>query len=236
MSRISQIHHLYWICTLIGLLIVIVVNIPLTIWSRLLTGLNTHKFLAFLFVFIGFMSVSLIWSVGQTIDVWVFMFLNMKGKRSPWMDWLMLAFTQLGNFIFAMILTLLFFGFGHDQMAIELILGMTILMLSVQIMKTLIHRKRPFSNFTNIRIVGSRAIGQSFPSGHTSQAFFLATLLWTFFGRNLWIGVILYLIASLVGITRIYVGMHYPRDVLGGAALGIAMGLLGVILNARWFS
>jgi membrane-associated phospholipid phosphatase len=41
----------------------------------------------------------------------------------------------------------------------------------------------------------------------------------------------LYIIALLVGITRIYIGMHYPRDVLGGAVFGTFWGLLGVIIN-----
>jgi membrane-associated phospholipid phosphatase len=42
---------------------------------------------------------------------------------------------------------------------------------------------------------------------------------------------LLYTIAFLVGITRMYIGAHYPRDVLAGAILGSIWGLLGVILN-----
>ena len=43
---------------------------------------------------------------------------------------------------------------------------------------------------------------------------------------------ILYFIALVVGITRIYVGMHYPRDVIAGSVLGTAWGLLGAIVNS----
>jgi membrane-associated phospholipid phosphatase len=43
---------------------------------------------------------------------------------------------------------------------------------------------------------------------------------------------ILYSIALLVGLTRIYVGMHYPRDVIAGSVLGTAWGLLGAIVNS----
>jgi membrane-associated phospholipid phosphatase len=43
--------------------------------------------------------------------------------------------------------------------------------------------------------------------------------------------VILYALALLVGITRMYVGAHYPRDVLAGAILGSAWGLLGALIN-----
>jgi membrane-associated phospholipid phosphatase len=72
--------------------------------------------------------------------------------------------------------------------------------------------------------------GCSFPSGHTSQSFFMATFLLPYFHVNFLIVLAGYLLAFLVGITRIYVGMHYPRDVIGGAMLGTAWGLLGVIL------
>jgi membrane-associated phospholipid phosphatase len=39
----------------------------------------------------------------------------------------------------------------------------------------------------------------------------------------------------IIGITRIYVGMHYPRDVIAGAILGVSWGLLGAIVNAYIF-
>jgi len=102
-------------------------------------------------------------------------------------------------------------------------------------MKVLIHRTRPYIKLENIRIVGSRESGRSFPSGHTCQAFFLATLLLQYYHVNLYLWLLLYAIAGLVGITRIYVGMHYPRDVLGGAILGTTWGLLGVIVNSYMF-
>lgn len=56
-----------------------------------------------------------------------------------------------------------------------------------------------------------------FPSGHTSRAFALATALAIEFPR--W-RIILILIAVLIGFSRIYIGVHYPTDVLGGAVLG----------------
>jgi membrane-associated phospholipid phosphatase len=74
-------------------------------------------------------------------------------------------------------------------------------------------------------------MGRSFPSWHTSQAFFTATLIAPYFHASAWVVFLLYTIALLVGITRMYVGAHYPRDVLAGAILGIVWGLLGVLVN-----
>lgn len=233
-DKLSHVRRIYWFLLLLALFALVLPNIPFSFWTRIYTSLKAQRIIVSLVAVFGFLAVSLIWTVGQTIDVWVFMLLNARGKRSAWMDWLMLAFTQLGNFIFAMILTTILYLSGNRTLAYELILGTMVLGVIVTTMKTLIHRTRPYIKLQNIRIIGSRASGQSFPSGHTSQAFFLATLLSNYFATGMY-SIAFYMIAALVGMTRIYVGMHYPRDVLGGAMVGTAMGLLGVIINNRLF-
>jgi len=232
---ISHIHHIVWITGMTALLTLVVIYIPFYVWKVFWSGIKTHIFLVGLILFFGLVAVSLIWSLGQQIDVWVFMFFNMRGRRPPWLDWLMLGFTQIGNFVFAFAVAMILYFSGNHLLAYELILGGLTLALAVQFMKVLIHRTRPYIKLENIRIVGSRESGRSFPSGHTCQAFFLATLLLQYYHVNLFIWFLLYAIAGLVGITRIYVGMHYPRDVLGGAILGTTWGLLGVIVNSYMF-
>jgi membrane-associated phospholipid phosphatase len=59
----------------------------------------------------------------------------------------------------------------------------------------------------------------------------MATLMAQHFHASVWVVFLLYVMALLVGITRMYVGAHYPRDVLAGAILGSAWGLLGVIVD-----
>ncbi len=129
-----------------------------------------------------------------------------------------------------MALALILFFAGDHLLAYELILGTLTLWLVVELVKALVHRGRPFIRLSQARIVGRRAGGRSFPSGHTSQAFFMATLLAGYFHAGVWAVCLLYAIALLVGITRMYVGAHYPRDVLAGAILGSAWGLLGGIV------
>ena len=125
---------------------------------------------------------------------------------------------------------MILFVAGDHLLAYELVLGTLTLWLVVELVKALVHRGRPFIRLTQARIVGRRAIGRSFPSGHTSQAFFMATLLAGYFHAGVWAVCLLYTTALLVGITRMYVGAHYPRDVLAGAILGSAWGLLGGIV------
>jgi membrane-associated phospholipid phosphatase len=90
----------------------------------------------------------------------------------------------------------------------------------------LVERTRPFLVLTGTRIIGWRERGKSFPSGHTSQAFFMATLLAQYFQAGAMITGLLYFVAITVAVTRVYVGAHYPRDVIAGALLGSVWGLI----------
>lgn len=230
-NRISHIRPLYWLMVIIILLVLFSTLTPYYVWVFFWSSLKAQGTLVSMVLLFSLVAVSLVWSTGQRIDVWSFMYFNMHGRRAPWVDWMMLGFTQIGNGIFAMVIAFILFLRVSHLLAYELILGVLTLWLVVELMKVLIHRTRPYIKLKNIRIVGSRASGRSFPSGHTSQSFFMATLLLHYYHVGVLVWLLLYAVALLVGITRIYVGMHYPRDVLGGAILGTAWGLLGVIVN-----
>ena len=194
-------------------------------------GLEAHRVLASMLLVLSLVTISLLWSAGQRLDAWAFLFFNLRGARPLWLDRVMLGFTQIGNGIVGLVVALMFFAAGERLLAYEIALGILTLWLMVELMKALMYRRRPFIRLTRARIVGRRAGGRSFPSGHTSQAFFMATLLVQHFHASVWAALLLYGIALLVGITRVYVGAHYPRDVLAGAILGSAWGLLGAIVD-----
>ncbi|MBS1565230.1 MAG: phosphatase PAP2 family protein [Bacteroidetes bacterium] len=86
-------------------------------------------------------------------------------------------------------------------------------------MKSTFKRHRPFETYPNVVKLSSGG-GSSFPSGHTSSAFSVATSLSMSFPR--WYVIVpSYLWATSVGISRVVLGVHYPSDVLAGALVGM---------------
>jgi len=229
---INSVHYVYWIILITILLALALIAIPSRLLIRFWQKIVEYKLLVGLVSGFSVIALSLVWKKGQKIDIWVFKVFNVQDGHSPWMDKFMLAGTQLGNGIFAFVLAVFFHARVDKLLAYEVVLGTLTLWLTVELLKLMIRRKRPFAGMDDIRVVGAKARGHSFPSGHTSQVFFMATLLFQHFEFGLLTGLVLYALAILVGITRIYLGMHYPRDVLGGAILGISWGLVGAIVNS----
>jgi membrane-associated phospholipid phosphatase len=83
-------------------------------------------------------------------------------------------------------------------------------------------RRRPFVDHL-ARVVGPGPRDASFPSGHTAGSFAAATALACFYPAA---APLLLTVASAVGASRVYLGQHFPSDVLVGAGLGSAIGLL----------
>ncbi len=109
---------------------------------------------------------------------------------------------------------------------VEIVFGTLTLWLLVELIKAISDRDRPFHTLDKARVIGWRERGNSFPSGHTTQVFFLTALLIYHFQFGMVVAGALYAVAALVGLTRIYVGAHYPRDVIAGVVLGSVWGLL----------
>lgn len=91
----------------------------------------------------------------------------------------------------------------------------------VQVMKYSVHRLRPPAVMPDIYILGPALLKNSFPSGHTAAAFTMATVLAAYYPQFKYA---FFAIAVLVGYSRIYLGVHFPLDVLFGALVGVMLG------------
>lgn len=98
-------------------------------------------------------------------------------------------------------------------------------------LKALTRRRRPWVDRSLARVVGPRTADFSFPSGHTAGSFAAATALSLFYPRQ---APLLLGAATGVGTSRVYLGHHFPSDVVAGAGLGSALGaLFGAVFAAR---
>jgi membrane-associated phospholipid phosphatase len=220
-----------WLAGITIVLVVFLIFLPPDFRTLFWHRLQSQAVLVSMLLIFCLVAISLVWSAGQRLDTRLFLSFNIRGARPHWLDQVMLGFTQIGNGLTTLAIALILFLVNQHLLANELILGTLTLWLVVELLKFLVHRSRPFIHLAQARIVGYRAIGRSFPSGHTSQAFFLATFMAQLFHFSAWVVFFVYTTALLVGITRLYVGAHYPRDVLAGAILGSAWGLLGALVD-----
>lgn len=94
-------------------------------------------------------------------------------------------------------------------------------------LKYLIDRPRPGLTLENVTSLDSLATGTSFPSIHAAFIFGLA-FVFSANTKKLWVKIAWYLLAILVCFSRIWLGAHYPVDVLAGALLGIIFGFLSI--------
>lgn len=209
------------------------ISLPGDSRASLWRALDIQRGLLVLIFLFALVTLSLIWSAGQRLDAWVFMLFNMRGYPK-WMDRLMWLVTQLGNMLTAFIAAFLFFILNDRRLAIEIIFGTLTLWLMVEMIKALSDRDRPFLTFDKTRVIGRREKGDSFPSGHTTQIFFLTTLFVQSFQLEMVESIALYAVAALVGFTRIYLGAHYPRDVIAGVVLGSVWGILAILIDRYW--
>jgi membrane-associated phospholipid phosphatase len=100
-------------------------------------------------------------------------------------------------------------------------------------LKYIVNRTRPYNAYPNDLNPLTTENSLSFPSGHTSSAFSIATSL-TLNYPKWYVGIPAFAWASATGYSRLYLGAHYPTDVLAGAVLGAGTAWLTHVINKKW--
>jgi undecaprenyl-diphosphatase len=134
--------------------------------------------------------------------------------------------TQIGGALFISAATVLLIIFTTNQTRLTAIASAAALALShipVQLVKKLFPRKRPYLQIETTKILPNPLRDHSFPSGHTTAVF---SVIAPFIIHIPLIAIVLLPIGLGVGISRIYLGLHYPSDVIAGGILGASFGSL----------
>lgn len=153
-------------------------------------------------------------------------FINLINKKmsSKFLDKFMYKVTNLGGAIFCTILSaaILLYGLLFNSnilnLGLELLLVLAITQTIVHIIKVTVRRLRPYVVKDDINTFNIIMRDFSFPSGHTVASFSIATVIYLNYP---FMFVIMYIYAMIIGVSRIYLGVHYPTDVLFGIFLGI---------------
>jgi glycosyltransferase 2 family protein len=131
---------------------------------------------------------------------------------------------QLGNVIAAFVIALVALLFRKVRLAVDLVVAGGGAWLLAKLVKRIVDRGRPPQLLHHVIVRGPQLTGHGYVSGHAATAMAIATVAYAYLGKRT--RIVLVILAVLVSVARIYVGAHLPLDVLGGAAMGWAIGSL----------
>ena len=162
------------------------------------------------------------------IDTALFLFFNVT-LANPVTDLIMPVITSewLLRILYAVAVVLLLI-FGNARLRWVVLFSVLVLVVTDQVsaglLKPMIGRLRPCHTLDSINLLVDCGGGKSMPSSHAANAFGQAMLFALLYRRWAWP---LLVFAALVAISRVFVGVHYPFDVLIGTIIGAGAGYLG---------
>ncbi len=158
----------------------------------------------------------------------------LQASHSPLGDVLWGAITQLSSEDFFIIVLPIIFWCVNSRTGWLLFTLLMASVVSSDLLKSLVGEARPDPSQVRV-LLPETSEGASFPSGHTENATVVCGFLAAQWKRWMgWVGAGLLIL--LVGTSRLYLGLHWPIDVLGGFLIGAVLVGLGLWINARWGS
>ena len=173
----------------------------------------------------------------NSMDIEVLKWFHEVFHDQTWLNYIMKYITYIGEFgagaIICAIVLLIFKKTRWAGVAVAIAIVLDVLIVNV-ILKLSVNRPRPWQDYPDLgfqefhnSISVREPSDSSFPSGHTAALFAAAVALVMYYKVK---GLPALGVALLVAISRIYLCMHYPTDVIGGMVIGSACGIAGYYL------
>jgi len=164
------------------------------------------------------------------IDYSIFKFINSFVGKSAVLDYLGIFFAKYLIWVFVVLIIVLVIFYKNKKekhlikKSLICILGAIILSLAINYFISLCcFRPRPFVNHMVYQLVNKSALEKSFPSNHATIAFAVAFAVYFWYKR---IGTVLIIFALFIGLARVFVGVHYPLDIIAGGIIGFLSALV----------
>ncbi len=165
----------------------------------------------------------------DTFNLLIFNFINGGAGYYQGLDLILVFFTRYLAYV-ASISVMVYFAIWKPLKAVSLpeklkaaylgfqfVLAVTLTWIIIKMIKVVVAYPRPFETLENINVLLQKTGGDSFPSGHAGLTMSVATMAYFYKPK---LGVLLFVFAFLIAISRIYVGVHYPIDVVIGMLIG----------------
>jgi undecaprenyl-diphosphatase len=154
------------------------------------------------------------------INYFLFQKINSFAGQKIWLDHLGVFFSDYAGYILMAVLVLIFIFKSTQSNRFMVLVALISTAVSRGIITTVIrffyHHPRPFEVLTVRQLIPES--GYSFPSGHAAFYFALSAGVY-FYNRKL--GISFFVVSVLIGIARVFVGVHWPLDILGGVLVGL---------------
>jgi undecaprenyl-diphosphatase len=145
--------------------------------------------------------------------------------RTGGLNWLFEALSRAGTFGAIWIVIALVLALAWRRWGVLVVTAAAVALadLAATGLKVVVDVERPSARYATPKTLVPAPKDHSFPSGHAATSFAAATVLTAFAPR---LAPAWFVLALAIGFSRVYVGVHYPLDIVGGAALGVATALL----------
>lgn len=174
----------------------------------------------------------------MNVDIYIFNIINNLAENWFFVDFFFyLSAKILPYFLLLPFVYLLYKGYKKNFFFVgEAVFSALFARYAVcELIRYIIPRERPFFVLEDSKLLLPLTENSSFPSGHVSFFFALSTVVFLY--NKKW-GSVLYALSLLIGLSRVYVGIHWPSDILAGVLVGIFCGFvvfhLSAVVKKKW--